>query len=99
MDMQGNAVEDEDFRPDYYCKHGTFVGNPYGGDYLCGWCEDGTSDEDFHAYCREQARDHELKMVSDSFFSGLSVVPSGSTPEGYASVIAGVIIAMWKLGR
>lgn len=24
-----------------YCCHGTYVGNPYGGDYLCGYCEDG----------------------------------------------------------
>jgi hypothetical protein len=22
-----------------YCKHGTFVGDPYGPDYICGQCE------------------------------------------------------------
>jgi hypothetical protein len=33
-----------------YCKHGTFIGNPYGADYMCGWCEDGTSDEEFQAW-------------------------------------------------
>lgn len=27
--------------PDFHCKHGTFVGNPYGGDYICQACEDG----------------------------------------------------------
>lgn len=26
---------------EFHCKHGTFTGNPYGGDYLCGWCESG----------------------------------------------------------
>ena len=28
-------------RPDYYCRHGNFTGNPYGADYMCGWCESG----------------------------------------------------------
>jgi hypothetical protein len=23
------------------CKHGTYVGNPYGPDYMCGACEGG----------------------------------------------------------
>lgn len=31
--------------PDYRCKHGTFIGNPYGADYMCGRCEMG-DDED-----------------------------------------------------
>lgn len=26
-----------------YCHHGTYVGDPYGGDYMCGRCEDGIS--------------------------------------------------------
>lgn len=26
-----------------YCRHGSFVGDPYGGDYLCAKCEDGVS--------------------------------------------------------
>jgi len=35
------------WRTDYtrYCKHGTNVGDPYGPDYLCGYCEDGTPNE------------------------------------------------------
>ena len=35
------------WKTDYtrYCKHGTNVGDPYGPDYLCGYCEDGTPDE------------------------------------------------------
>ena len=27
--------------PDSYCKHGQYVGNPYGGDLICGECEEG----------------------------------------------------------
>ena len=26
--------------PDSYCKHGQYVGNPYGGDFICGECEE-----------------------------------------------------------
>lgn len=26
-----------------YCRHGSFVGDPYGPDYMCGLCEDGIS--------------------------------------------------------
>tara|TARA_R100000700_G_scaffold33891_1_gene41777 strand:- start:450 stop:878 length:429 start_codon:yes stop_codon:yes gene_type:complete len=35
------------WRTDYtrYCKHGTNVGDPYGPDYLCGYCEDDTPDQ------------------------------------------------------
>lgn len=27
--------------PAHYCKHGTFIGDPYGPDLMCGWCESG----------------------------------------------------------
>jgi hypothetical protein len=26
---------------DFRCKHGTYIGDPYGPDYLCYWCEIG----------------------------------------------------------
>jgi len=26
-----------------YCQHGTYIGDPYGADYMCGACESGTS--------------------------------------------------------
>lgn len=29
------------------CKHGTHIGHPGGPDFMCGWCEDGTSDREF----------------------------------------------------
>jgi hypothetical protein len=24
-----------------YCRHGNYIGNPYGADYMCGQCESG----------------------------------------------------------
>ena len=51
MNAYDTLYDDEDLSNDSYrCKHGTFTGNPHGGDYLCGWCEDGSSDEDYAAY-------------------------------------------------
>jgi hypothetical protein len=29
-----------------YCKHGTFVGHPWGPDHICGKCEDGEPADD-----------------------------------------------------
>ena len=45
--------------PDYYCVHGTFLGNPYGADYMCGWCEDGISYDEFVEHKKYQ---HMRKM-------------------------------------
>ena len=28
-------------RPSLYCKHGTYIGDPCGPDYICGYCEMG----------------------------------------------------------
>ena len=27
--------------PSLYCKHGNYIGTPYGPDYICGYCEMG----------------------------------------------------------
>lgn len=41
---------DEDYQdPEQRCIHGTFIGSWWGPDYLCGYCEDGTSLDDFQA--------------------------------------------------
>ena len=32
-----------------HCKHGTFIGNAFGPDYMCFWCEMGVSDEEYEA--------------------------------------------------
>lgn len=30
-----------------YCVHGTYIGDPYGADYMCGACEDGMTDHEW----------------------------------------------------
>lgn len=48
--------------PDYYCRHGRFIGNPYGADYMCFYCEMGYSDEEY----AEEIRAIRLrKMITD----------------------------------
>ena len=31
-----------------YCKHGTYIGDPYGPDYMCHWCEMGYEPPELH---------------------------------------------------
>ncbi len=38
---EGDYIEQDTTNRENYCKHGQFIGNPYGGDYLCHWCEMG----------------------------------------------------------
>lgn len=46
-----------------YCKHGTFIGSWWGPDYLCGWCEDGTSDADYAlAIARQRVRRYQDRL-------------------------------------
>jgi hypothetical protein len=33
--------------PEQYCHHGTFIGSWWGPDVLCGFCEDGVTDEEY----------------------------------------------------
>ena len=34
---------------DRWCRHGTYIGDPYGPDYMCHYCEAGYSDEEYEA--------------------------------------------------
>jgi hypothetical protein len=38
---EGDYIEQDTADESNYCKHGNFIGNPYGGDYLCHYCEMG----------------------------------------------------------
>ena len=42
---QGDYIEQDTSNDDHYCEHGTFIGSPFGGDYLCHWCELGVDPE------------------------------------------------------
>lgn len=44
----GVLVIDELGEPSYYCKHGIYVGHPWGPDHLCGYCEDGFCEHRVH---------------------------------------------------
>jgi hypothetical protein len=46
---------------DVHCKHGTFVGGWAGPDYMCGYCEDGITDEDYAEMLAER-RVHDAKV-------------------------------------
>ena len=38
-----------------HCKHGVYVGHPGGPDYMCGYCEDGVTDEEWEAHKKWEA--------------------------------------------
>jgi len=64
-DDQMTAVEDGLVSYDStHCKHGTFVGGWAGPDYMCGYCEDGISDEDFAAMTKQWHEDLEKKTAA-----------------------------------
>ena len=57
-------------RDEDYCKHGTYIGDPYGADYLCGYCESSVSDYEFvigfvqsDAYNAQRRYDSTLKSL------------------------------------
>lgn len=43
-----------------YCRHGTFIGDPYGPDYLCHWCEEPDGD---HQYARAQLDRRRVELL------------------------------------
>ena len=42
---EGDFIEQDRCDDRNYCPHGNFVGNPYGGDYMCHYCEMGIEPE------------------------------------------------------
>lgn len=99
MDAQGNAVEDEDFLDEFYCKHGTFVGSPLGGDYMCGWCELGTTDEEFETYIQLQrnrlGRKNAVRLWLDLVFEDWPpALENDKLPSWIANIVIGMVLAM-----
>jgi len=47
QDWEGGSLEESGKleEPSYYCRHGVFVGDPYGPDYMCPYCEMGEDPE------------------------------------------------------
>ena len=36
---EAREMREQDYQASLYCKHGTYVGDAWGADYLCGRCE------------------------------------------------------------
>lgn len=66
-----------------YCEHGTFIGSWWGPDLLCGWCEDGTSREEYEAYLERQRLEQLRKMALPAAFE--LVYPTACTFRHVAS--------------
>lgn len=56
-DWEGGTLEESGKldNPDYYCEHGTFIGDPYGPDYMCWACEEGLTMEEWNEYRKREA--------------------------------------------
>lgn len=92
-DWQGNA-EPEDLADDsQYCKHGNYVGNWATGDYLCGWCEDGTPDDEYRAYIEYETRRRHIRIAATYWIEGLPRVDQACCE----SLIVGIMVTMAKL--
>ena len=50
-----------------YCRHGSYIGDPYGPDYMCHACEMGYSDEE---YCT-QLWQMQRRILAALFLSNL----------------------------
>ena len=66
----GEYISDQEDQEEYlgyddtHCIHGTFVGGWAGPDYMCRWCEDGVSLEEYQAIGRERvARAHRWQAM------------------------------------
>jgi hypothetical protein len=42
-----DELEQDRYSQDYRCEHGMYIGPPGGPDYMCGWCEDGVSRQEY----------------------------------------------------
>lgn len=52
-----------------YCSHGTYIGNAWGADYICGYCEDGVSAEQFAEIVREREAERQREFDQREGFS------------------------------
>ena len=56
---------------DYYCKHGTFIGNPYGADYTCMHCEMGVTDSDYIIGLKCEKVHKYISQMRNKFFTAI----------------------------
>lgn len=70
--MYGGGDIEPDFQ-DYatdnnYCIHGQYIGTPWGADYICGYCEDGVSAEEFAKIVEEREAERQRQSYQHEGF-------------------------------
>jgi hypothetical protein len=74
----------------YYCAHGTFIGNPYGADYLCHYCEMGFTDEEYQSELHWRAMRNRNRRIMATL---LAQVGSPGTPKRLTDAETSLIVA------
>lgn len=72
------AYDDPD-NHQFYCQHGTYIGSPYGPDYMCMWCEDGISAKKMHAIVAkrmEMSKKHDVDLLWHLYTSVTRAMPT-----------------------
>lgn len=88
---------------DMHCVHGTYIGGPCGPDYLCGWCEDGISEQEYNAIMR--ARADQRRRYNEAYAALVDVaVPTyltckGRDPEGAVHWLGDIAAGCRDLAR
>jgi hypothetical protein len=79
-----------------YCVHGTYVGDPYGPDYMCGACEDSVTVYEYAlglAFSRQRKATHDFRQAA--LMAILNEVP---TEEQHSLISAEKIRRVVDLG-
>lgn len=72
MSMSDPFFDPDDLNePSHYCPHGRFIGNPYGADYMCFYCEMGFSDEEYAAEVQYKQDREIIKHLKAEYFKEL----------------------------
>lgn len=88
-------LDEEDLgNADFYCEHGTFIGNSVGGDYMCGWCEDGVPYADYLRYVERMRHDVAMKNATTNLFHAVGQHMTKDCPQ----FIIDMAVAIWVKG-
>jgi hypothetical protein len=77
----------------YYCSHGTFIGNPYGADYMCHFCELGYSDDEYRAHVAYMERQTRSRAMLAELFShiGPATERLSDAPESFRMLSLAIV--------
>lgn len=81
---------------DRHCVHGTPIGDPFGPDYLCGYCEDGVTLAEYFATQSLQAKRQRVEAASRSEGAIFRKLCDEWLPKGqYSASVATTIVNHW----